>query len=102
MFLHLAHMLSGRGMRRMLWVVPLLLPTFVIRHPYAPFLLFQWVFTPTHIMPPNEVPRTLRTIFAHLLRVLFLFTSSLGASEFSRMPEPWFPRMKRQSTLSVP
>ena len=29
-----------------------------IRHPYAPFLLFQWVVTPAHMMPPNEVPRS--------------------------------------------
>ena len=59
MFRHLADMLSGRGMRRLLWAVPLLLPiTIAIRHPYAPFLLFQWVVTPAHMMPPNEAPRT--------------------------------------------
>src|SRR5918995_3335096 len=50
MLRHLAHMLSGRGMRRLLWAVPLLLPTIVIRHPYAPFLLFQWVVTSAHMI----------------------------------------------------
>src|SRR5215203_3633668 len=39
MILHLAHMLSRRGMRRLLWAVLLLLPiTIAIRHPYAPYL----------------------------------------------------------------
>src|ERR687894_2829046 len=50
MILHLAHMLSGRGMRRLLWAVPLLLPTVVIRHPSAPFLLFQRVVTSAHMI----------------------------------------------------
>src|SRR5918998_3166176 len=50
MLRHLTHMLSGCGMRRLLWVVPLLLPTIVIRHPYAPFLLFQRVVTSAHMI----------------------------------------------------
>jgi hypothetical protein len=47
MVLHLAHMLSGRGMRRLLWAVLLLLAiTVSIRHP---FLLFSFLSMLQHV-----------------------------------------------------
>src|SRR5215217_6178793 len=69
MVLHLAHMLSRRGMRRLVWAVPFFLAIrMVIRHPYAPFLLSQRPVTSAYRMPPNKSPTHLPDSIHHLPR----------------------------------
>src|SRR5215208_6629327 len=67
MVLHLAHMLSRRGMRRLVWAVPLLLAIRIaLRHLYAPFLLSQRPVTSAYRMPPNKSPTHLPDSIHHL------------------------------------
>ena len=57
----------------------LLLPIMIaIRHPYAPFLLSQWVVPRAYRMPPNEVPRTVRTLFTQVYRRGILGSTGQG------------------------